>query len=185
LATDASGNLYIADTYNSCTRKVVNRGTSIDAEATITAVGICGLRDMWPTVVAVDSTGALYVADTRNDNNQHGEVWRVVNGAWTQVAGVVGTNVPLKPVRVAVDGAGNVFFTNAGNVSLATLVYEISKGLLTAVAGDVNSLGFNAPNPGDGAPATSVWLGAPTGIVKQDRQEWFTLPTPPSPTSGC
>lgn len=74
IALDADGNLYIADTDNSCVRRV-------DAETGIitTAAGVCGQRGFdgdggaptealldRPYGVALDASGNLYIADTHN-----------------------------------------------------------------------------------------------------------------------
>src|SRR5262245_26927811 len=74
VAVDSTGNLYIADTYNNCIRKV-------DAAGIITTVaGRCGswggyggdggyadhARLRLPSGVAVDGAGNLYIADTYN-----------------------------------------------------------------------------------------------------------------------
>jgi DNA-binding beta-propeller fold protein YncE len=73
VATDFEGNVYIADTYNSCIRKVSPDGQMI------AAVGICGdagyegdggmateAKLDRPYGVEVDSDGTIYVADTHN-----------------------------------------------------------------------------------------------------------------------
>jgi hypothetical protein len=92
VATDANGNLYIADPYNNCIRKV-------DGVGTITTVaGTCGrysggysgdggpataARLNLPHGVAVDAAGSLYIADT--DNNRIRKV--SLDGVITTVAG--------------------------------------------------------------------------------------------------
>ncbi|MFV8754029.1 hypothetical protein ACNOYE_26080 [Nannocystaceae bacterium ST9] len=73
VATDFEGNVYIADTYNSCIRKVTPDGQMA------AVVGICGdpgyegdgrlateAKLDRPYGVEVDSDGTLYVADTHN-----------------------------------------------------------------------------------------------------------------------
>jgi hypothetical protein len=73
VATDFEGNVYIADTYNSCIRKVTPDGQMA------AAVGICGdagyegdgglataAKVDRPYGVEVDSDGTIYVADTHN-----------------------------------------------------------------------------------------------------------------------
>ncbi len=73
VAVDTDGNVYIADTYNSCIRKVTPDGQMA------AAVGICGdpgfegdgrlatdAKIDRPYGVEVDSDGTIYVADTHN-----------------------------------------------------------------------------------------------------------------------
>jgi len=73
VAVDASGNLYIADTYNSCIRKV-------DGAGIITTIaGVCGspgysgdggpataARLAYPKGVTTDAAGNVFIADTEN-----------------------------------------------------------------------------------------------------------------------
>ena len=79
VAVDTAGNLYIADTFNSCIRKV-------DTSGTITSVaGVCGtvgyngdyglagsVELYYPfAVAAVGNQGELYIADTYNNRIRH------------------------------------------------------------------------------------------------------------------
>jgi len=95
LAMDKSGNLYIADTENSCVREIT-ASTGIIA----TVAGICKLGSgsspnysgdgvpatstnlAWPAGVAVDNAGNLYIADSYN-----GRVRKVTSGIITTIAG--------------------------------------------------------------------------------------------------
>lgn len=92
VAVDTLGNLFIADTYNNCIRKV-------DSTGIITTVaGMCGASkgafsgDGGPATgaqlnrpygVAVDGAGNLYIADTHNDRIRRVDA----NGVITTVAG--------------------------------------------------------------------------------------------------
>jgi trimeric autotransporter adhesin len=92
VSVDPIGNLYIADTYNSCIRKVDSAGIIT------TAAGTCGPRSQGysgdgdpaigaslnhPHGVAVDVAGSLYIADT--DNNRIRKVG--ADGVITTIAG--------------------------------------------------------------------------------------------------
>ena len=68
---DSAGNVYVADTYNHTIRKITpagvvttlagSAGSSGSADGTGSAA-----RFYWPSGVAVDSAGNVYVADTGN-----------------------------------------------------------------------------------------------------------------------
>jgi sugar lactone lactonase YvrE len=123
VALDASGNLYIADTFNGRIRRVGTDGT-ITTAAGVGSTGIYGGDNgppasaalSLPTDVAVDRTGSLYIADFGNSR-----VRVVANAVITSVAGrnngapiVDGeeaVNARLNgPTGVGVDSNGNFYF---------------------------------------------------------------------------
>jgi trimeric autotransporter adhesin len=128
VAIDSAGNLYIADTHNACIRKVTPAGKI----ATIAGNGIHGYSGdgskavsaqlAGPQGVAVDSSGNLYIADTRNDR-----IRKVTpDGLITTVAGNgnegcdgdggPATSAQLNwPSGIAVDSAGNLFIADTDN----------------------------------------------------------------------
>lgn len=145
LATDAAGNLYVADTWDDSIRK-------IDASGTITTVAGTGEEgrggDGGPAVearldkprgVAVDSAGDLYIADS--DNHR---VRRVdSSGTITTVAGTgergySGDGGPAtaaalaEPYAVAVDAVGNIYIADSGNGSVRKVGLD---GTISTVAG--------------------------------------------------
>ena len=145
LATDAAGNLYVADTWADSIRK-------IDASGTITTVAGTGEEgrggDGGPAVearldkprgIAVDSAGDLYIADS--DNHR---VRRVdSSGTITTVAGTGerghgGDGGPAiaaalaEPYAVAVDAVGNIYIADSGNGSVRKLGLD---GTISTVAG--------------------------------------------------
>ena len=152
VAVDAAGNLYIADTLNNRVRKVTSTGT-----ITTVAVGGSGLGDggpataaslWWPSGVAVDAAGNLYIADTYNFL-----VRKVTpGGTITTVAGGL-----YYPHGVAVDAAGNLYIADTHNHRIRKVT---SGGTITTVAGDLWQ-----GHSGDGGPATTASLNYPVGVA--------------------
>jgi sugar lactone lactonase YvrE len=132
LTLDAAGNLYIADSDNNCIRKVSTNGiiATVAGNATPGYSGDGGpavsaqLKTPWS--VAVDSAGAIYIADLSNN-----AVRKVSNGTITTVAGGgsgftgagpangIGLNAPN---GVAVDVDGNLYIADTGNQRILELV---------------------------------------------------------------
>jgi sugar lactone lactonase YvrE len=151
VAVDGAGNLYIADNWNNCIRKVSN--------GVITTV-VSGLR--YPAGVAVDAAGNLYIADSGNNR-----VLKVSNGVVATVAGngiygYSGDNGPATsaqlyaPDGIAVDGAGNLYIADIGNYRIR----KVSNGVITTVAGN-GTYGYD----GDNGPAAHAQLGTPSGVA--------------------
>jgi uncharacterized protein (TIGR03437 family) len=177
VAVDSAGTLYVADAGNSCIRKiaggtistVAGRCGSYNFGAAGNGVPATGPELAWPTGVAVDSSGNLFIADSA-----HGLIRKVSNGIITTIAGggnpaggspfldgpAVGAALST-PDRVVVDAAGNVFFTDP-TPGLAQNIYKIANGFLTVVAGGPQGFGLD---PGNGAPATSARLGRLGGLA--------------------
>src|SRR5205814_1759057 len=111
----------------------------------------------FPTGVAVDSAGNLYIAD-----NENHRIRKVSDGMITTVAGngtrgFGGDNGPATsaqlgdPSGVAVASAGNLYVAAYFNLRIR----KVPDGLITTVAGN-GIAGFS----GDNGPATSAQLGA-------------------------
>ena len=124
VAVDSSGNLYVADAYDNRIRKI----TSAGVVSTLAGSGTRGFANTgdtdaddnlleprfdFPTGVAVDSSGILYVADARNHR-----IRKITSaGVVTTLAGsgtyghhdATGTVAQFRyPYGVAVDSSGNV-----------------------------------------------------------------------------
>jgi sugar lactone lactonase YvrE len=119
-----------------------------------------------PSGVAVDSSGNLYVADSGNHR-----IRRVdgANGIITTVAGSgaagfsgdgsLATEASLNfPLGVALDGSGNLYFTDSENHRIRRV--DAATGVITTVAG-TGEEGFS----GDGSLATAATLNVPYGVV--------------------
>ncbi len=170
VAVDTSGNLFIADANNNRIRKVNASGT-ITTVAGDGAQGFSGdggpatnARLYFPSGVAVDTSGNLFIADTSNHRvrkvNASGTITTVAGNGTSGFSGDGGpaTNARLYfPSGVAVDTSGNLFIADANN-------YRIRKvnasGTITTVAGNGTS-----GDSGDGGPATNASLTGPLGVA--------------------
>jgi len=142
IAVDSSGNIYFADEYNHVVRKV--SGTTITTVAGSTG-GFSGdngpatnAQLMFPTGVAVDSAGNLYIADSGNNRI------RVVTGgviktfAGNGTPGYSGDNVPANtaslndPNSIAVDSADNLYIADTANYRIR----KVSGGIISTFAGN-------------------------------------------------
>ena len=120
----------------------------------------------YPTGVAVDGQGNIYIADIWNHRVRK---VTVSNGIITTIAGtgtagynadgIVATTAKLNgPTDIAFDGSGNVYI--AENLNYRIRKVTVSTGIITTVAG-TGVIGYN----GDGITATSAQLSNPNGIA--------------------
>ena len=126
----------------------------------------------FPEAVAVGRDGSVYIADYGNN-----EVRKVSpDGTITLIAGTgapcdtvphcgdghAALNAPLTaPAGVAVDSKGDVFIADTGDNEIRMVT---PKGIILRVAGN-GSACAKPPACGDGGPATSAQLTAPSGIA--------------------
>jgi sugar lactone lactonase YvrE len=106
LATDSSGNIYVADSGNNSIRRITPLGivTTLAGlvQGNADGVGVAAKFND-PTAVAVDSAGNVYVADT--GNNELREI--SPNGTTTTL--LVGSSLNYSIAGVALDAVGNVY----------------------------------------------------------------------------
>lgn len=170
VAVDSAGSLFIADGNNSCVRKVSPSGliTTVAGNGTAGYVGDSGLATNaqlnYPTSVAADAAGNLYLADTNNFRLRKvssGGTITTVAGDGT--AGFSGDSGPATSAQfstaqsVATDANGNVYVADSGNHRIRKIS---TNGVLTTVAGNGAS-GYS----GDGGPATAAKLKGAQGIA--------------------
>jgi uncharacterized protein (TIGR03437 family) len=161
VTVDAAGNIYTADN----TKHYVYKVDTLGATTIIAGTGAAGFAGDGalataaklynPTGVAVASDGTVYIADTSNDR-----IRKVApNGIITTFAGgtqgFAGDGGPATaarlngPISVALDAAGNLFFTDAYNYRVRKIA---TSGTITTVAGTGRCPFLS----GDGGLATSA-----------------------------
>jgi len=167
VATDSTGNVYVADSDNETIRKITAAGVVSTLAGTAGMVGSADgtgavARFNSPTGVAVDSAGNVYVADQKNDTIRRVTASGVVTtlaGTAGMVGSADGTGAAARfnsPAGVAVHGAGNVYVADQFNYTIRKVT---ATGVVTTVAG---TPGF--PGSADGTHAAASF-GSPAGMA--------------------
>lgn len=141
IATDASGNIYVADTYNHAIRKITSSGLV----STIAGSGSSGTTEgqgtaakfFYPRGLAVDASGNIYVADTYNHKiRKITSTGLVSTFAGTGLRGSddgSGADASFSgPTGIAIDGSGNILVADQSN----NLIRKITpSGVVSTFAG--------------------------------------------------
>lgn len=148
LATDAAGNVYVADTNQ--IRKITPGGVVTTLAGSAANTGFAdgagaAARFAGPSGVAVDAVGTVYVADTGN------HAIRIVSplGVVTTLAGTstnagsvdgVGASASFdQPTGISLDGSGNVYVSDVGGA----VVRKIAAGaVVSTIAGSARATGI-------------------------------------------
>jgi sugar lactone lactonase YvrE len=152
IATDAAGNIYVADSGNATIRKITPAGdvsTLAGTAGTIGSLDGAGAAAQFaqPTGVATDSAGNVYVVDRANNN-----VRKITPaGVVTTLAGHslapgsangAGPGATFnRPRGIAVDGAGNVYIADTNNYTIRAIT---PGGVVSTIAGTPGRRGFSA-----------------------------------------
>jgi sugar lactone lactonase YvrE/predicted secreted protein len=159
MIADSAGNLYFADTYNNCVRKISNG-------AITTYAGKCGSGgysgDGKPAVgaqlsepagLAFDSFGNLYIGDSGN------RVVREVSTVGT-ISTVVGPAQFAAPSNLAMDASANLYISDSA--ANRVFQYSLKTSVLSNYAGTGAVTGAYA---GDGGAAAKARLNYPAGLA--------------------
>ncbi|WP_462250257.1 NHL repeat-containing protein [Ferruginibacter sp.] len=124
ITIDASGNLYVADTYNNRIKKITPAGIVSIVAGTGTGGYKDGTSDVaqfnWPTGIAVDKDGNLFIGDALNHRIRKITPAGVVSTyAGTGVQGFADGESSVAifnlPTQIAVDKEGNVYVADTYN----------------------------------------------------------------------
>jgi sugar lactone lactonase YvrE len=169
MAKDSFGNLYFSDPVDNRVYSISPSGTI----ATVAGTGVAGYSGddgpataaqlNSPSGLAVDSSGALYIADTFNNR-----VRKVYGGHITTVAGTGAVGDPgdggpatsatlWGPLSLAMDSSGNLYIADSADNRIRKVVLS---GNISTVAG-TGLAGYT----GDSGPATNAQINQPTGIA--------------------
>lgn len=170
IAVDGTGTLYFSDYSNHRVRKITTDGKV----STVAGTGAAGyLGDDGPAAkaqlncpreVAVDRTGAVYVADAENHRiRKISAAGKISTVAGTGAAGSRGDDGPAvsaqlnKPFGVAVDSTGALYISEFGGHRIRRVATD---GKISTFAG-TGAFGFG----GDDGPAKSAQLNSPYAVV--------------------
>jgi sugar lactone lactonase YvrE len=167
IAVDTNGNLYVADTSNETIRKVTPAGVVTTLAGLVNNFGTAdgtgnGARFNFPSALAVDASGNIYVAD-----NQNAAIRKVTPaGVVTTLAGFTGSGGAADgtgniarfntPTGIAIDATGNIYVADNGN----NVIREVTQ------AGVVATLAGLSGNPGSADGIGSiVRFNGPSGVA--------------------
>lgn len=169
LAADASGNVFVADTFNNTIRKITPTGTNwvVTTIAGMAGFGNSGSDDgtnsvarfKSPIGIVAGNGGAVFVADTDNSTIRKltpvGTNWvtTTITGLVTNAGSADGTNGVARfngPAGLATDASGNVFVADQGNSTIRKLTPSGTNWVVTTIGGAAEVYG-NADGTGTNA----------------------------------
>jgi sugar lactone lactonase YvrE len=163
LAVDGSGNVYVADSQNNRVRKISPTGnvTTLAGSGNETFADGLGTAASFndPTGVAVDGSGNVYVADSRNHRirkiTPSGNVTTLAGGVigYSDGQGIAASF--NRPWGITVDASGNVYVADTDN-------HRIRK---ISAAGNVTTLAGSGSRGAVDAAAAAASFNYPRGVA--------------------
>jgi hypothetical protein len=164
---DASGNAYVADSYNNTIRKITPAGVVTTLAGTARVIGSSdgtgpAAHFNGPGGVATDSAGNVYVADSGNYTIRKitpAGVVTTLAGAAGSAGSVDGTGLAARfydPQNLTVDSSGNIYVADGAGDTIRKVT---PAGVVTTLAGTANKAGST------NATGASARFNNPTGIA--------------------
>lgn len=169
LAVAADGSLFIADRSANVVRRVDALSGIVSTVAGTGSMGYSGDGGAataatlhWPDALAFDSAGNLFIAEESNNTvrkiNEASGIITTIAGTGTAGysgdGGAANSAALHDPTGLTVDGAGNVYISDAQNFVVRKV--DVSTGLISTVAGVQSA---TETHTGDGGPATQAGMG--------------------------
>jgi sugar lactone lactonase YvrE len=151
LTVDGANNLYVADSGNHTIRKITPAGVVITMAGLARTAGIingtgAAARFDTPSGLAVDTTGAVYVADAGNNIIRKisplGVVTRIAGDALGNTGTEDGTGANARfygPVSITLDAASNLYVSDRDNSTVRKIT---PSAVVTTVVGVVKGVSF-------------------------------------------
>jgi sugar lactone lactonase YvrE len=167
VAVDGGGNAYVTDTANNTVRKITPAGAVTTLAG---SPGVAGSSDgvggaasfNGPNGIAVDPSGNVYVADTRNNTIRKITAAGIVSTLAGSAGNPGSADGPgaaagfRTPFGVAVDSSGDLFVSDSGNDTIRRVTAD---GLVSTFAGSAGLFGST-----DGSGASARFSG-PGGLA--------------------
>jgi sugar lactone lactonase YvrE len=191
VASDAYGNIYVAEVGNNMIREVDYSTGNI---LKVVGTGESGFSGdggpagkallNGPNEIAINDTGNIFIADEYN--NRIREVNSVTNTIKTIAgngsAGFAGdhgqaTSAELYyPMSVAIDSKGNIFIADMINDRIRE-VLAANHNIITVAGNGYNSNHYSGGFSGDGGPAISAELNQPQGVAVDNSNNLYIADT--------
>jgi uncharacterized protein (TIGR03437 family) len=186
LAFDGAGNMYIADTNNSCIR-IVTPDQNIHTFAGLCSYALfqgdggpaTSAKLNKPYSVAVDAHGNVYISDTENERirkvTPDGVINTVAGSGTPGEPGFGGDNGPAlqaefsSPSGIALDASGSIYIADKGNFRIRKI---LPSGIVVTVAGS-GTPGYS----GNAAAATSAEMYFPYGVFADSSGDVYIADT--------
>ena len=174
IATDATGNVFVADSGNATIRKITSVGDVVTVTTFAGVAGSIGGNDgtggnasfSQPWGIATDDAGNVYVVDRANNNvrkiSPAGKVTTIAGHSLeTGSADGAGAAATFnQPMGITLDGAGNIYVADTNNHTLRAITRA---GVVSTIAGAPGRRGFGAGSvPGTLADPVALAIGGST-----------------------